>query len=623
VSANRIVGLSNGKARVTTRLPHRLTVGLTLDFSGDTSNNYNGSFEVSDIDDDYTFRIALDSNKSEVSTGRPEFYVQGWSNAIQRCGIMDDQNGMFFEYDGQTLFACKRSSTKHIGGTSTVTFGESAVFGQNTQYNTELVEGDMIVIKGQSYKVVDIAGPTLLHVQPSYRGVSSTNVVVSKTKEQRVAQQNWSIDPCDGTGKFGYKLKINKIQMVYIDYAWYGAGKVRFGFKDQFGDVIYVHEFIHNNFETEAYLRSGNLPGRYEVEIGENPTFIPSLAHWGTSVIMDGGFDDDKAYLFSATSNPVFTTSAEPTTIAVTTVSTTNFNTRSGVQLGDGIFFAFDITGNLIGEIGFALQVGTHNDVYFGIASGNQIVNTVGGAVRVNTLTTTPTNGRVGSSPYLRQVIVGFNTDGTPIRRNLLVIDKVPANRTTTGATVSVTNNFDFTQFIPLLSVRLAPSVDNGTPGKLGAREIINRMQLTLNSLDFLSTHECEIQLVFNASIDNQDYRRVQSPSLSEVVYHSLSDKVFGGAVVYTFQTPSGGQQASALNTSQRELALTTVKLEDVATLGNSIVGGNGVFPDGPDVITLQFRYIGLPGLIGPGTAGTAIAPFRLSTRLSWSESQA
>ena len=31
--------------------------------------------------------------------------------------------------------------------------------------------------------------------------------------------------------------------MAYIDYSWYGAGKVRFGFKDQNGDVKYVHAF--------------------------------------------------------------------------------------------------------------------------------------------------------------------------------------------------------------------------------------------------------------------------------------------------------------------------------------------------------------------------------------------
>jgi len=119
----------------------------------------------------------------------------------------------------------------------------------------------------------------------------------------KLPQSEWNIDRCDGTGKFGYNLDINKIQMAYMDYSWYGAGKVRFGFKDQNAEVKYVHEFIHNNKLTESYFRSGNMPARYEVETFDNPLFSPSLFHWGASVIMDGRFDDDKAYLFTADSN--------------------------------------------------------------------------------------------------------------------------------------------------------------------------------------------------------------------------------------------------------------------------------------------------------------------------------
>jgi hypothetical protein len=88
--------------------------------------------------------------------------------------------------------------------------------------------------------------------------------------------------------------------MCYIDYSWYGAGKVRFGLKTGDGLVRYVHEFKHNNVLFESYFRSGNLPARYEVTTFENPTYVPSLFHWGTSVIMDGTFDDDRGYLFTA-----------------------------------------------------------------------------------------------------------------------------------------------------------------------------------------------------------------------------------------------------------------------------------------------------------------------------------
>ena len=90
--------------------------------------------------------------------------------------------------------------------------------------------------------------------------------------------------------------------MYYIDYAWYGAGTIRFGVKDQDGDIAYLHKFVHGNNKVEAYFRSGNLPVRYEVINGETaPASAPTLFHWGTSMIMDGMFNEDRGYTFSAT----------------------------------------------------------------------------------------------------------------------------------------------------------------------------------------------------------------------------------------------------------------------------------------------------------------------------------
>jgi len=50
-----------------------------------------------------------------------------------------------------------------------------------------------------------------------------------------------------------------------MDYSWYGAGFIRWGFRALDGNVIYAHKIPNNNQNTEAYMRSGNLPARYEV----------------------------------------------------------------------------------------------------------------------------------------------------------------------------------------------------------------------------------------------------------------------------------------------------------------------------------------------------------------------
>jgi hypothetical protein len=660
VPINSVTGNSNYYATVTTRVPHRCTAGLDITISGDTGSTYNGSFTIYDIIDDYSFRISLNFPYSNVSSGRPQFYVNSWNNATVRCGLFDDQNGMFFEYNGSTLSVCRRNSTVQLGGTASVIFNSNQIVGTGTQYVTELVSGDYVVIKGQSYKVIEIPNNNTFYVQPSYRGSTSTNVVVSKTNEIRVPQSSWNLDVCNGSGPTGYTLDIRKIQMAYMDYSWYGAGKVRFGFKTTDGVVRYVHQIVHNNLETEAYLRSGNLPARYEVDTGVSPSFIPKLAHWGTSVIMDGGFDDDKAYLFSATSNQIRTSTGTSGTISVTggtqasvsqtftannlvigrsyTINTAGSTTwtsygaannnvgtsfvctavapslaaAGGVTAGNafelGKWYAYNNGGKLIGEIGFAIEIPTHADTYFSINANSGIS---GNGIVAGTLTANPTNSSIGSQPYLRQVRVSPTSN---ILKNLLVVNARPSSIQATNTTYTVSQAVDLTKTIPLLSLRLSPSVDNGIPGLLGEREIINRMQLNLKALDVLSTHEIELSLVLNADLDNLDWKRVTAPSLSQVVYHNISDTIDQGSVIFSFRVPPGNQLTTPNNRAQ---ALTSIDLREIATLGNSIMGGNGVFPDGPDVLTLRMRYIGLASDV------TAAATFAASCRLSWTESQA
>lgn len=56
----------------------------------------------------------------------------------------------------------------------------------------------------------------------------------------------------------------NKSVIVVIDLQWLGVGIVRCGF--QFGDTIsYAHKFQHAGIVTVPYMRTANLPLRYEV----------------------------------------------------------------------------------------------------------------------------------------------------------------------------------------------------------------------------------------------------------------------------------------------------------------------------------------------------------------------
>ena len=513
---------------------------------------------------------------------------------------MDDQNGLYFEYDGQDISVCRRSSTAQVSGYASVDFRSGEITGTATAWQSQLSVGGSIVIRGQTYIVLRIDSDTLMYISPGYRGATANRVIITKTEVTRVPQSQWNIDVCDGTGPSGFYLNINKIQMAYMDYSWYGAGKARFGFKDQYGEVRYVHEFTHNNRKNEAFMRSGNLPARYEIQNLGAPTYVPALAHWGTSVIMDGRFDDDKAYTFNANSNNVTQTGSAALTVTAKIDYLGEYTQRYANR--------YNI------PIGYALLLDAPDANLAAITKG---VAVTGAGLAANTIATLPSSSFVTPyQPYLPSVLTREGTSSsTQEVRDLLVLDKAPTaiagSSSTYSFAIGAAGAVDVTTAVPLISVRLAPSVDSGTPGFLGERDIINRMQLILQQVGILTTHAAEIQLVLNGQLSTNAWQRVTSPSLSQLLVHSSSDTVTGGANIFQFRVQGG------TGTTGRTQVLTTQQLGEVATLGNSILGGDNTFPDGPDVLTVVAILTEDPSSVSDTN------PYIVSGRISWTESQA
>lgn len=583
--------------------PNHPNMGFTAPTIVDPDNNqanlWNGSHAVLSVIDDFTFTVQLDGTPSDNNAfGVVEYYVDSWTNSSLRCGLFDDQNGIFFEYDGQVLYCCRRSSIRQISGYANLEFRSSEVVGQGTKFSSQLNVGDYVVIKGQSHRVSRIDGDELMYITPSYRGVSSEKVIITKTETTRIAQRDWNLDVCDGTGYTGFNLNIHRIQMAYIDYSWYGAGKVRFGFKDQHGDVRYVHSFVHGNFFTEAYMRSGNVPARYEIQNNGTPTYVPALAHWGTSVIMDGRFDPDKAYIFNASTSNL-------------TLTGLSQLTADGKVAYTG--FYYQRIGRTNYPIGYAIELDSANSALNSVTSGTVIT---GADLAANTTASNPFSSVISPyQPYLPSISSRQGTSSTTqATRNLLVVSNQPTGTSGASTTYNIGaatgDDINVTKNLPLISIRLSPSVDTSAPGFLGEREIINRMQLILNSVGILSTHAASIRLILNGQLSSNAWERVLNPSLSQVIYHVNSDTITGGQSVYNFDVQGG-------TGTTRQPVLTTENLGDIATLGNAILGGDNVFPDGPDVLTVVATLSEDPSTV------TASSPFQVSGRISWSESQA
>lgn len=124
-----------------------------------------------------------------------------------------------------------------------------------------------------------------------------------------VPQALWSVDKFDGTGPSGIVLDVTKIQLFLFDLQWLGAGRVRIGFSFG-GRILYAHEFNAANILLVPYMRTADLPGRYEIENVGTAASSTQLLAMCYSCVSEGGINP-RAILFSA-SNGI-------TTIGVTT----------------------------------------------------------------------------------------------------------------------------------------------------------------------------------------------------------------------------------------------------------------------------------------------------------------
>jgi len=482
-----------------------------------------------------------------------------------------------------------------------------------------------------------VASDTSMYISPEYRGTTIAGALMSLTLETRLPQSSWQ-DPCNGTGPSGYTLDLTRMQMWYIDYSWYGAGVVRYGFRATNGQINYVTQIQNNNVQFEAYMRSGNMAAHYESN-GLAPTTVI------TASLANGYYN-----LSSAIDSSV-------TIIPVTNVST--YNNTGVVKIDSELIYYTGISGlNLIGcTRGFGGTTAASH-----VTNSNVVVSSIdildcsrfppSGTVKVQAAGQTGAieyiayTGNDGSILYgLTRVQSGgagsataFTYSATaPVSVALSSPDTVPS-LSHWGSSVIMDGRFDddkslifnygqvtavatsSTSPVCLLAIRIGPSVDNGQTGLLGSKEIINRMQLQLDSLGIVTTGNTYlINLILNGystgafvGTGNDFKSPIQqangiTSSLAQVAVNTTGAvSVFGGESVAAAYCAAG--------------TVSNLDLSQVRDLGNSILGGGtsnvipttaaGFYPDGPDILYVVAQAVS-------STSGTILA------RLSWKEAQA
>lgn len=124
------------------------------------------------------------------------------------------------------------------------------------------------------------------------RRSDSTGVVVNT----EVEQASWNLDKLDGTGPSRVTLDFSKVQILVVDIEWLGVGRVRLGFVVD-GVYIYAHEFLQANIGTGVYMRTPNLPLRYQLTGTTGLSSSVTLKQICGSVMSEGGDDTPIGHL--------------------------------------------------------------------------------------------------------------------------------------------------------------------------------------------------------------------------------------------------------------------------------------------------------------------------------------
>jgi hypothetical protein len=82
--------------------------------------------------------------------------------------------------------------------------------------------------------------------------------------EERVGREDWNGDKLDGTGPSGILADPSKIQLLVIEYEWYGAGEVQFKYVIN-NNSYAVHTIYTANRFDYSWSSTGSLPVRIEL----------------------------------------------------------------------------------------------------------------------------------------------------------------------------------------------------------------------------------------------------------------------------------------------------------------------------------------------------------------------
>lgn len=239
--------------------------------------------------------------------------------------------------------------------------------------------------------------------------------------ETQVDQADWNLDRVDGSftngtdgqkrNPSGVQVDPTKTHIFQIEYQWLGVGRVRMGIHIG-GKIIYIHEFLHANIETEVYMRTPHLPVCYQIENTGITTSSNTLkqictqvANEGSSIVGDliRSVDDDivMTAINNTADTPVISHRIKPLNEGVS-IEFVNFDLF--VQTNDDVLFKLWIDGVLTNPSWVDVDGFTQKDVSATAITGGRKM----GSVWINK------GGKTQPGQFKSKYRLGFFLDGTP-----------------------------------------------------------------------------------------------------------------------------------------------------------------------------------------------------------------
>jgi hypothetical protein len=337
------------------------------------------------------------------------------------------------------------------------------------------------------------------------------------------------------------------------------------------GNWVYAHRYKQNNINDEAYMRTGNMAVRYEL-ITETSHAVTTLAQSLSSSEQNTIYVNDPLTYWPSSGTVLI----DQEQIKYTGISG---------QTLTGLTRSYTLTYN-VGDSNIPLTGSA--------ASAHNINGTLNPTVNLISCTCAPSLTHWGSAFLMDG---GFDQD-----RGYFFNFQFNTN-----ATISAGTTFN------LFMIRLSPSVSNGVIGDLGTRDLLNRAQLLLQKIDLycggtaLANAGMIVTGILNPSgLVATSWTSVNSPQYGS--QPSFAQICTGASLTGNYVVGSGERIFSSIsNAGQNSLDLTSLK-----EICNGVIGGNNIFPDGPDTLLVQ---ISVPS--GFQDLKT------LSVNFFWSEAQA